>query len=276
MNIRVHPRKVFDVLLCLILIMLLANCIGIISKFHFHHGRIFGLVPLFDFDNETNIPAFYSALSLILASVLLAVIGLAHKRQGFSYRSWFVLGAIFFFLSVDEIASIHECLTVPIRNLLNTSGLLWFAWVIPYGVALIVFVMSYCRFLLRLPKETMILFVASGATFVSGAIGFELLGGMHEELYGHYNPTYALFYTCEELLEMLGIAIFLYALLSYMAGRREGFSITIAYPGVPRSATDPDRIYPPVGRAGGTNIGLRSTYRAPRKRLGTSANPITS
>lgn len=56
----------------------------------------------------------------------------------------------------------------------------------------------------------------SGAIFVTGAVGFEFFGGNHVKLYGEENFIFSLFYTCEEFLEMLGIALFIYTLLSYI------------------------------------------------------------
>ena len=67
----------------------------------------------------------------------------------------------------------------------------------------------------------------SGATFIAGAIGFELIGGKRVELYGEDNFIYCLIYTCEEFLEMLGIVIFNYALITYITEHIKGLKIAI-------------------------------------------------
>lgn len=207
--------------------LLLANILGIISKIYFDHGRLYGLIPLFSFDAEKNIPTLYSSFAIIIASLLLFIIAFTLRKQGSSYFSWLGLAIIFLFLSVDEIASIHENFIGPVREMFNTSGLFYFAWVIPYGIAVVVFVISYFKFLINLPKKIMILFVVSGFIFVSGAIGFELLSGRQAELYGKDNLAYSIFYTCEELLEMLGIATFIYTLLSYITSQFSFMRLTI-------------------------------------------------
>ena len=46
-------------------------------------------------------------------------------------------------------------------------------------------------------------------------------------MYGKENLTYALLYTGEELLEMIGIATFNYALLSYLANHLPDLTIII-------------------------------------------------
>ena len=227
MNIEIHKKDIFVKLVCFISFLLLANIIGIVFKFYFDHDYIYGLTPLFDFNTEANIPTLYSSFAIIVASVLLLLIALEHKRQGSSYLPWIGLSIIFLFLSIDEIASIHERFTGPTRESLNTSGLLYYAWVIPYGIAVGVFVISYLKFLISLPKKIMFLFVFSGSVFVSGAIGFELLGGRHVELYGNNNFVTSVFYTCEEFLEMLGIAIFIYTLLSYITSQFTSLTVIV-------------------------------------------------
>lgn len=200
---------------------------GIVSEFYFDHDYIHGLIPLFRFSNEANVPTLYSSFALLFSSILLTIIAIAHRKNGSAYLWWLGLAMIFLFLSIDEIASIHELLGKPVRESLGTSGLLFYAWLIPYGIALIVFVVTYSKFLIRLPTNIAALFVVSGAIFVSGAIGLEMLGGRWFEMYGKHNITYSILYTCEETLEMLGIALFIYALLTYIVGQFESLSITV-------------------------------------------------
>jgi hypothetical protein len=216
MTFELQPKNILKLLLSLILFLLLANIIGITSRIYFNHGSVYGLVPLFDFNTEKNIPTLFSSINLLITSVLLSIIASHHRKLEKNYIQWAILSAIFFFLAIDETNSIHEKLGLPTRKLLGTSGVLYYAWVIPYFVALIAFVIAYFKFLLHLPKNIMFLFLISGFTFVSGAIGFEMLGGWQAELHGNKGILYSFFYTCEELLEMAGIAIFIYTLFTYM------------------------------------------------------------
>ena len=120
-------------------------------------------------------------------------------------------------MAIDEINLIHERLGAPTRDLLGTSGLLYYAWVIPYFIALTFFVIAYFKFLLHLPKDIRVLFLISGSIFVFGAVGVEMLGGWQQDLDRTKGVLYAFFYSCEEFLEMTGIAIFIYTLLTYIA-----------------------------------------------------------
>lgn len=227
MNIEINPKIIFIRFLYIIFFLLFANLIGIISKFYFDHDHIYGLIPLFNFNLERNIPTLYSSFAIISCSILLGIIAYLHKRKKSSYAQWTGLSLIFLFLSIDEMASIHELLTAPVSNSLNTSGFLLYAWVIPYGIALVVFLITYFSFLMGLPKRTRNLFIVSGTIFVTGAIGFELLGGWQADSYGIENLTYAFTATCEEFLEMLGIIIFIYALLHYLATQFEPLTISL-------------------------------------------------
>ena len=47
------------------------------------------------------------------------------------------------------------------------------------------------------------------------AIGFELIGGRHSELYGEENWGYIIITTIEESLELSGLIFFIWALLKY-------------------------------------------------------------
>lgn len=228
MDIHITPKSIFKILLLFISFLLLANLAGIIFKFYLDHGRIYGLYALFNFDTEKNIPTLYSSVSLLFSSSLLLLISTYHKRQKEPYLLWLGLALIFLFLSIDEFATLHENLIGPVRETLNTSGALYFAWVIPYSALLVIFLAFYFRFLLNLPKKSMILFLLSGTIYISGAIGFELIGGLRAESHGLNNLVYSLITTAEELLEMLGIALFIYSLLVYITEQFNHFTVNIS------------------------------------------------
>ena len=95
----IHPKSIFTKLLYIILVLLFANVVGILAKYYFGHGRIYGLVPLFDFDTEKNIPTLYSSFLLITISILLSFIASKYKKLNSPYISWLGLAIIFLFLS---------------------------------------------------------------------------------------------------------------------------------------------------------------------------------
>jgi hypothetical protein len=232
MKINIIPSTALRYLLIVIAFLVFANTMGVIPTV-FLDSTIMGLVPLFCLDMEQNIPTLFQSGQLVLCSMLLFMAASIHQRLGKNYLYWIVLSGIFLFLAIDEVSSLHENMIGPLRRALNTSGPLYWAWVIPYGGAAAFLTLAYYRFLKRLPKRTMMLFIVSGALFILGTIGFEMLGsGLAEQYGGNFDRLYksllyTFYYTCEETCEMVGIALFIYALLDYMAKEFNHVSVTV-------------------------------------------------
>jgi hypothetical protein len=181
--------------------------------------RLFRQVSLND---EQNISTFYAALLLLAAGALLAIVAKQTESEKKS-RYWAGLSAVFLLLAFDEAATLHEEVTYLInklsnRGLVNTGGgYLQYSWVIPYTVGLAVLSAYYARFIWQLPSKTRNQFVAAGCVFVTGAVGLETLEGHYDLIYGMQNLYTALLCIVEEVMEMGGVVLFIYALLSYMA-----------------------------------------------------------
>lgn len=205
-------------MLCALVLMLL-NLIGIFLNIGLGYDTVFGFVTYFDFNTEGNVPTLFSSLLFLIAAMLVWVVTNFLKQEGKPYRYWIGLIIILVFLSIDEIAQIHESLSHPIRTLLNTSGVLFYAWVIPYMALVILVGLIYSRFFWSLPARTKKLFMMSALLFVSGAIGLEMIGAYYDQTYGIANYTYSLLYTCEELLENIGVILFIYAVIDWLNSR---------------------------------------------------------
>ena len=72
-----------------------------------------------------------------------------------------------------------------------------------------------------------VVFVAAGLMFLSGALGLEMLGALLESKGDFGTLAYSLLYTFEELLEFVGIAFFIYSLLSYVSDQKYSLQIMI-------------------------------------------------
>jgi len=217
MDIRVEPKKLATTLLWIIAVLTVIHSVVLFLYFYWEDDYVFGLVDLFDFDIEGNFPTFYSAFAMLLATGLLALITHANwKREGGHRFYWLSLTCIFLFLTFDEATAIHETIGSYFEDYLDASGFLYFMWVVPYGVAVMVLGVLFLKFVLSLPAQTRNLFIAAGAIFLSGAMGLEVFGAREADLNGTETITYCVLYTFEELLEMLGIVLFIYALASHL------------------------------------------------------------
>ena len=227
-TITLSPKRIALILTFVVLGLTLASISGQICKYYLGYDHIFGLVRLFYTANETNIPTWYSSSTIFLCSILLATIAYTNKfEKDRNIRHWIGLSIIFLFLSIDEAAKIHEMAINPIRSRFNTGGFFYYAWVIPGIIFVCIVGMAYLKFILHLPKKTRSLFVVAGFVYVGGALGMEFIGGYHVSLHGEQNMTAVMLTGFEEFLEMMGIVIFIYSLLSYIESHSK--SLLIAF-----------------------------------------------
>ncbi len=219
MKFRINKEKFLRNLFIAVGFLLMGNFLSVYLLFN--TGGMDNKVPrllikLFDFDTEANLPTYFSSLLLLSNGILLALIGSRYKASGQKFWDWFGLSMIFVFLALDEMIQIHEQLDAPMKAIFNTSGLLYYAWVIPYVFVTIIIAIVYFKFMMRLPKPILKLFILAGILFVFGAVVMEVFSGMHIEKYGDKTLTNVLMYSFEELLEMSGAVVFIYALVSYI------------------------------------------------------------
>lgn len=214
--------------LSVIAVSLVSTYVGfLLLRVYGDHGRVFGLAWLFDLNREGNVPAFYSALILLLCSGLMAVIWIFKRQQKDSFaRHWSILAIVLLYLSVDEASEIHELVSLNIKNYMDT-GLLHYPFVVPGAIAVVIFAAVMARFTFNLPQKTRRLFWTAGIVYVGGAIGVETLGGRHHALYGDATLTYGLLVTLEESLEMAGVLVLVFALLAYM--RTNGYELILCF-----------------------------------------------
>jgi len=214
------PLRITRALGVAALLLIFASMTGQLLKHIGGYDFVFGLVRLFYVDYENTVPSFFSASLLLLAALLLALITTlkkaAHATYGFQ---WALLSFTFLCMAIDEAASIHELLIVPMRGLLGrqADGIFFFAWVIPGILVAMVFGLSYLKFLLHLPAKTRWGVVIAATLYLGGAIGMELIGGRYAHLHGMEDLTYSMAATIEESLEMAGVIVFIHALLNYIA-----------------------------------------------------------
>lgn len=174
------------------------------------------LVKFFWLDSEYNIPSWFSSSLLWLSGVLLIAIAFFVQTERRNYSAhWMLLGFAFLVISMDEAIAVHEWLIEPVRAAFNTTGIFYFAWIIPAAVVLIVGLVAYIPFLRYLPDRTRSIFVNAGILYVSGAIGMEMIGGAAHS--GEISRSfYQIAMPIEEMLEMCGIILFIYGLVAFI------------------------------------------------------------
>jgi hypothetical protein len=229
----ISPSKVARVLLLITLLLTGLSLLGAFTQLSLNykgmHRYVHHLVEKFNVDTELSVPAFYNVLLLLIASCLSWFIGRNQTFADALPNRWSLLAFVFFLLAMDEGIGIHEYFNgSTLKNFRSVSKYLYWTWVIPYALFSLTFFVLYVPFLWSLPARIGRLLVAAGAIYVGGAIGVEMLGAGFYTDDGKRSIGYLLMTHLEEMMEMTGLVVFIYALTVYI---RERWSIAIQHRG---------------------------------------------
>jgi len=178
--------------------------------------------PLFDLDNESSIPTWFSSAQLVVIATLLWAISRSYSR----YRWFYVLGAIvFLFLSIDETVQLHERLSMS-ANAYDIKALKSImigehgAWILPYILAGLIILFLARKPIIEIYRNHRkpFLYVLIGALVAAvGLIGIEVLSylGMRES---GSELVYSIEVAPEEFFEMIGVSIVLYGIILLGSG----------------------------------------------------------
>ncbi|MCK0191453.1 hypothetical protein [Arenibacter sp. F20364] len=153
MKKKLSPKYVLRFLSIIIATLIVLSTLGKGLQLNVDNKFVDFFVKLFYLDNEMAVPTFYSACALSLSGLILILIALKKKDLQEKYLSWFGLGLVFMFLSIDEICVIHEHLSGMVQKSFKTTGFLYFGWVIPYGILILLLGTTYFRFVMALQSR---------------------------------------------------------------------------------------------------------------------------
>ncbi|MCY1032278.1 hypothetical protein OV207_12480 [Corallococcus sp. BB11-1] len=174
------------------------------------------LVAFLSLSHEGNLPTWYASGLLLTCALALAGIARAAGLGGDpARRHWWALMGAFAYLSMDESVGLHEHL----GGLFSWGGVLFFTWVVPAAVIVLLVGLAFLPFLARLPSRRRKQFILAGVLYVGGALGVELPLGWWTEQHGNDNLVYALIDHVEEALELVGASLFLAALVEELGAR---------------------------------------------------------
>ncbi len=226
LDFHLRPRTVAKVLVSVIVVLITLGTVANIVIYHVAPDpdhRLARLMHRFDLGFEPSLANWYSSLVLLLNAVVVGIVALLKRQTGQPLvKHWCALSGLMLFMAVDEAIMIHEMFDKPLRELLNTGGLLYFAWVIPGSILVALVGIGFAGFLREIDPRTRRLFIAAGTVFVVGAIGMELLAGLvmsahGSEAAGVFSYGHTFEQAVEEALEMVGALVFLYAVLDLLS-----------------------------------------------------------
>lgn len=176
-------------------------------------------ISFFDLDEEESIGTWFSTSILLLVGLLtLFQARFAINRIKRWHISWWLLGIGFCILSLDEIAAFHEFVNSMSRDHHWTE----------YGMILVIAMgLVFLPFIIALPGRTRLLFIASGAIYVGGAVGVEWATIWHQDNDLLDTLGYNLWNALEEGMEMGGIILYVYAILDHISRERDGLAMEV-------------------------------------------------
>lgn len=193
---------------------------------------LFERVPEFLYvDEESSLPTWWSSTQLLLAGVL---VGLVVVRNIVIRKSVGILGLVallLIVLSIDEISALHERTGIFLDRFLGDRRVsrfdvtgLWFVVIgVPFAVLVIVMLRLLSAFLAEVPG-TRIRLLLGFAVLLSGAVGVEALTNfvIDVEMIPQRAEIgrYVLLAGFEELLEMSGGSLLLWASLGLVVNHR--------------------------------------------------------
>ncbi|HEX2964419.1 MAG TPA: hypothetical protein VHO84_01465, partial [Syntrophorhabdaceae bacterium] len=209
-RISLNPTSMLRLLGGIALLLLVANIAGLVIFYMTPFTGLYSVSWFFIFDNEQNVPTFFSALLLLIASSILAIITTIERRRNASQVVyWAFLSIGFLLMGFDELFCLHERLMKPMNRLLGSDnlGFFHFSWVIPAMFLIAVLAGFYTKFVFSLHSKTRFTFRTAGIIYIGGCIGFELVGGKCAELHGGLSLSYNISAIVEELMEMAGVIL---------------------------------------------------------------------
>jgi uncharacterized BrkB/YihY/UPF0761 family membrane protein len=221
-NVRVYMVTV--ALLCFIVLLTVLSFVlgSLVISQGADAGILEKLFKLFNVDFERNIPAWISSTLLSFVSFHFLLIAYYRYVLGKHYSfHWLLLGIIFIGLSIDEFVQFHEQTIRPLRTYFDTGGFLYYPWIVPATIMVGIAVLLYWGFVQDLVWETRVVFFLAGFLYVAGALGFEAIGGYYFDNFIRtqdvsYDFAYLLITHVEEMLELIGIVLFLHVGMRYV------------------------------------------------------------
>lgn len=220
-RVGVNPTKLFVLAVSVIATFIIVHLI--VHYLQYVTGDLAAsqtLVPRLNMNSEVSLPTWFSQTLLLAVAALVALAGLIVSNiKGRLAYAWFLLSAIFVYLSIDEGASLHEPSTAIIQAQLlrfdvEVSRLQ--VWLVEGTLALTVFAVAFTKLWLSLPKKARLLSCVGVILYGLGAVGTDVVAQLLGLATGVEDFEYAIWVAVEEGLEMLGVSLVAYGLAGYV------------------------------------------------------------
>ena len=217
-EIAISSKKVWTDIELAIVFLAILSLAGQSIKYLTVYDEAFGLIPLVNMGKALSIPTIFFVLLYFIAFILLLMISAAKTAGKDRFRRhWCGLAALSLYLAFDKGTALHTYVFKQIRTWVN--GFMTFfpyhRWVFSLGIALIILVLFYLKFIAALPKETRVLAFIALATYYTGFLLIERFGEDFAAIYGVDSLIHSTLQTLGRTLQMSGLAAAIFTLLDY-------------------------------------------------------------
>ena len=230
-----RPSLVIKVLVFAYLTLLMLHGAVLFIAHGLGYDVAMGVVPLFHFDVEQNVPTQYTGLLMLSIVILLVFTALIEQRLSAGAQiPWLFLAVGFALMFGDEMFTFHELVADIVVNNVQVSGAFAFGWVIPYLALVALLGLVLAPWFFRLDRWSQIWSAASGSIYLLGAIGTEMIAGVYISGLAEDRETWRtltgdLLATLEESMEIIGLSLFLLTLVRRLD--RNGYVLSLSLAG---------------------------------------------
>jgi hypothetical protein len=237
------PKRIAAVLLSGTIFIALVNVLSDLYR-QLSGGKNLTLTGPFRLDEKITVPTWYSSSLMLICAVLLGLIAADKRSQGDRYANhWGFLSLLLLLLSVDEVSALHLRVDFVSRYVLQL-GVLRYGLYLLIALALGAIVWFYRKFWMHLPRPTQWQIGAVGLFYAASILidkTTKRLLGDGEYLTGNLSILHkTITSTGDEFLELVGLVVLVYALLSYIGSQIKELHITIRFASGEQKQLSPD------------------------------------
>lgn len=216
--ITISDRRLFVVALSVSVGITAVHLVAMVIVFARDGDPTRDLAGLVNVGLDSAAPTWFAAAVLALCAALALAIRARTTTDDPTGRwPWLALAVLLLVMSIDEVATAHERLNSVGEVVVDRDGVFFYSWVVVGSFAVLLAAVVFGPFLFRLDSRTRRLFVIAGVIFVSGALVIEAFNGALHASDGETGDETLRFWLqtgIEELFEMVGVCVLLYALAS--------------------------------------------------------------
>lgn len=218
---RVSPLRIALFLLAIVALLLMAHLAAEAVRTTVGADLPDRATAMWNLDEENNVPTWFASMVLALVGFALAFVGMMkYQERDRHWWQWFAIALIPLFLSLDDMAQLHEALSRPLSDEYGFGGLFHWAWLVVALPVVAVLTVLFLPFLIRLPARTAVLLLAGAGITFSGGVVLEMFEGWRVDASGQGGLLLFSMVTVQEVAEMIGSIIALYAIIDYAGGYR--------------------------------------------------------